>query len=260
MFMALRTIQNRSLPDQVFEQLASEILLFRYAAGQSLPAERTLSEIFGVNRHVVREAVKRLEQIGLVKVLHGGGTKVLDFKRHAGLDLLALMAQYARGGEDVREYWRSVLEMRAAISADMIRLCALRAGPELKREIVEISAEMREAKDTKALYDLEVRFWDRVLEGSQNAVYRLAYNSMLKAASTMGEAAHQWSAYEAKRSDYRSAIASAIAAGDAEAAEAEARKLNRAVLAKLERNDSASWEATPSTSPGRKAKRASIAK
>ncbi|HEX4447797.1 MAG TPA: GntR family transcriptional regulator, partial [Polyangiaceae bacterium] len=99
--MPLHAIRARSLSEQVFEQLAAEIITGRYSPGDNLPAERALTDVFDVNRHVVREALKRLEQIGLVKVSQGGGTKVLDFKRHAGLDLLAIMSEHARGGEDV---------------------------------------------------------------------------------------------------------------------------------------------------------------
>jgi GntR family transcriptional repressor for pyruvate dehydrogenase complex len=90
--MVLRAVQNLSLPDQVFDQIASEIINGRYNVDDNLPAERKLVETFGVNRHVVREALKRLEQLGLIRISQGGGTKVLDFRRHAGLDVLTLMA------------------------------------------------------------------------------------------------------------------------------------------------------------------------
>jgi DNA-binding transcriptional MocR family regulator len=70
--MPLRALKNRSLSDRVFEQLGAEILLGRYAPGHSLPSERALSELFDVNRHVVREAQKRLQQVGLLSIAQGG--------------------------------------------------------------------------------------------------------------------------------------------------------------------------------------------
>lgn len=96
--MPLRTVRNQSLGDQVFEQLGREIVLGHFAPGEHLPPERTLVETFGVNRHVVREALKRLEQMGLIRGAQGDGTLVLDFKKTAGLDLLALMAEQAQAG------------------------------------------------------------------------------------------------------------------------------------------------------------------
>jgi len=184
--MALRVIHSRSLADQVFEQLASEILSGRCAVGSNLPAERKLVEAFEVNRHVVREALKRLEQVGLIKISQGGGTKVADFTRHAGLDLLALMADYANTGADTLTYWLAVHEMRLANAADVARLCALRATPELKQEILSIARQMSESRDRAELFALELRFWDRMLEGAQNIAYRLAYNSLIKGVLACG--------------------------------------------------------------------------
>ncbi|UUY06381.1 winged helix-turn-helix domain-containing protein [Svornostia abyssi] len=41
------------------------------APGDPLPSERVLAEQFGINRHAVREAIKRLQQAGLVVVSQG---------------------------------------------------------------------------------------------------------------------------------------------------------------------------------------------
>ena len=229
--MPLRAIHNRSLADQVFEQLAREIVVGRYPPGSSLPAERTLAVVFGVNRHVVREGLKRLEQIGLLKISQGGGTKVRDFKRHAGLDLLALMAEHATGGRDVAIVWVDVLEMRGAIAADIARLCAERASPEIKEEICAISNEMRKAADGASLLRLEQRFWERAVEGAHNLAYRLAYNTLIKSAQALGDMAERWAARELEANDYRSEIAKAIRDGDAARAEAETRNAMRKSLA-----------------------------
>jgi DNA-binding FadR family transcriptional regulator len=229
----LRAIHSRSLADQVFEQLAREIVVGRYAAGASLPAERSLATVFGVNRHVVREGLKRLEQIGLIKISQGGGTKVLDFKRHAGLDLLAILAEHATGGRDVVAVWVAVLEMRAAIATDVARLCAERASPAIRAELTAIAAEMRKTEVSSQLFRLEVRFWDRAVEGAQNLAYRLAFNSLIKSAQAMGSQAEEWSAADLRANDYRRAIADAIAVGDSARAESEARDSMRKAVALL---------------------------
>ena len=127
--MGLRAIADRSLGDQGCYQLAAEIMAERYPQGTSLPAEKIPRlEIFGVNRHVVREALKRLEQLGLVFISGAGGAEVTDFKRKAGLEVLAMMAEHAHG-EQMNKYLLSVLEMRALIGIDVVRLCALRVDP-----------------------------------------------------------------------------------------------------------------------------------
>jgi GntR family transcriptional regulator, transcriptional repressor for pyruvate dehydrogenase complex len=224
--MTLYAINDRSLADQVFDQLVGEIMAERYPSGASLPSERNLTEIFGVNRHVVREAIKRLEQLGLLKTSRGGSTKVLDFKRNAGLDLLAMMTEYARG-EDVARYSLAVLEMRAAIGADIVRLCAEHAAPELRKDLVSIAREMREATSDEHLFAIEVRFWDRILDGADNIAYRLAFNSLIKGTLAMGRATQSCFVAEIRATDSRLPIAEAILAGDAEKAEAITRAAMR---------------------------------
>jgi GntR family transcriptional repressor for pyruvate dehydrogenase complex len=228
--MPLHAIRARSLSEQVFEQVAAEIITGRYAPGSSLPAERALTVVFDVNRHVVREALKRLEQIGLVKISQGGGTKVLDFKRHAGLDLLAIMSEHARGGDDVAAIWLAVLEMRAAIAADLARLCALRAGDDVKQDLVALAHQMRTAASENELFRLDVRFWERLADGAGNIAYRLALNTMTRSAEVKGAAAIQWSVYELANAEYRLPVATAIASGDAGRAEAVTRESMRAAV------------------------------
>jgi GntR family transcriptional repressor for pyruvate dehydrogenase complex len=224
--MHLRVIADLSLADQAAKQLIEEVLKGHYAPGTALPPERALARIFRVNRHVVREALQRLEQLGLLSISREGGAKVLDFRRSAGLDLLAVMAEHAQGGREFAEYWRSVLEMRAATGADVVRLCTLNAGSEVRRDLVAIATEMDEASDSQRLFALEVRFWERILDGADNIAYRLAFNSLLKGVLVMGQAGLEWSIEEIRQSS-RVSLATAIASGDAAKAEADTRKMLR---------------------------------
>jgi GntR family transcriptional regulator, transcriptional repressor for pyruvate dehydrogenase complex len=216
--MALQAVQKSSLPDKVFEQLAGEILSGRYEPGATIPSERDLSELLAVNRHVVREAVKRLEQVGLVRVAQGGRTRVLDFRRTAGLDVLALVAEHAEPSEALLPLMLGVLEMRAAIGADLARLCAVRAGTEAGDELLEIAALLHAAREGSELVALDERFWRCVLDGSGNLAYQLAFNSLIRALHARLEIGLPWLERELLRSDFRRPIAEAIAAGDAESA------------------------------------------
>lgn len=56
-----------------FERL---ILAGNLAPGDQLPAERVISAEMGVSRSVVREAINRLASLGLVRSVHGSGTRV----------------------------------------------------------------------------------------------------------------------------------------------------------------------------------------
>ena len=229
--MPLHAVESASLGDLVFKQLSAEIISGRYPAGSWLPAERALTEIFRVNRHVVREALKRLAQIGLVKVSPGGGTQIIDFEQYAGLDLLVPLAEYTRDGGDASDTWLSVLELRAALAADAIRLCTRRAPLELKSELLTLTREMSETLDQSRLFALELRFWDLVLTGADNIAYRLTFNTLLKGTRAMAQSGKSFIVAEAKRNGARRAIAEAIAAGDEEHAHDIATRALREALA-----------------------------
>ena len=67
-----------TLTDTVAKQLLAEIDAGRVLPGEKLPTETRLAEQFGVSRTVIREAVSRLRQDGIVKDLatHTTGTVV----------------------------------------------------------------------------------------------------------------------------------------------------------------------------------------
>jgi GntR family transcriptional repressor for pyruvate dehydrogenase complex len=256
--MALKAIRNQSLNDQIFEQLGREIMLGRFAVGAHLPPERTLGTTFGVNRHVVREALKRLEQIGLIRVTQGEGTVVLDFRRTAGLDLLALMAEHVGADADVMSYWLAVHEMRAALGADAARLCAERGSKALKQELLAIADRMAAVGDGPELFTLEIEFWTRVIDGSGNIAYRLGYNTLIKAVLSPSavDLARTWSIHEIRQDGYRALIAKAIAAGNAKKAEAKTRESMNLVVAFLKKQLVAGTQAAGKTrAPARTAPR-----
>ena len=57
-------------------RLEQAILSGRLASGDQLPSEREISAEMGVSRSVVREALGRLASLGLVRSVHGSGTRV----------------------------------------------------------------------------------------------------------------------------------------------------------------------------------------
>ena len=71
-----KTIERKKIYEEVVEQITHLILESHLQQGDQLPSESQLAERFQVSRTVVREAVKVLEQRGLVAVKQGVGTFV----------------------------------------------------------------------------------------------------------------------------------------------------------------------------------------
>lgn len=179
--MDVKPVQRRSLADAVFDQLAGQILTGRLAVAEALPPERALTDHFQVNRQAVREALQRLAQMGLVDIRHGDATRVADFARSAGLDLLQRLLVNADGVVDVAVV-RSVMEMRAALGPDVAGRCAQRATPAaieaLSEVLDELAGLIAVGGESVALAAADLAFWDALVDGSDNIAYRLAFNSL----------------------------------------------------------------------------------
>ena len=160
---------------QIHARLRADILRGRYAPGDALPSERRLSEELDASRHGVREALKRLQQAGLVSISQGGATKVRDWRHHGGLELLL-------DGEVPAELdaQRAAMEMRACIGADAARRCAQRASAALKAQIVARAEQLTAVEDLDARNAHYEVLWDLIVDGSDNIAYRLALTTLVE--------------------------------------------------------------------------------
>jgi len=214
--MGLQRIAKKTLSDEVYDQLSGEIVEGRYGPGLSLPAERQLCDMLGVNRGAVREALKRLAQAGLVSISQGGGTKVLDFRRNAGLDLLARL-MFRRDGTVDLGVARSVMEMRGALAPDIARLCAKRADTATAAVLRQAVRHMEAAAakdDLPALQQLSLQFWDALVRGSGNIAYELAFNTLRQTYEQLREVLVQVMADEIRDVASHRSIAEAVARAD----------------------------------------------
>lgn len=74
----LKIERKPKLSENVAQTLRSQILAGDFAAGEKLPTETGMTDIFGVSRTVIREAIAALAADGLVEARHGAGVFVLD--------------------------------------------------------------------------------------------------------------------------------------------------------------------------------------
>ncbi|BCJ65824.1 FadR/GntR family transcriptional regulator [Polymorphospora rubra] len=225
--MAFEPVPRGPISDHVFAQLRDAIVSGGYRPDDALPSERELAAAFEVNRHAVREALRRLQQLGLVRVSQGGATRVLDWREHAGLDLI-LSLPGSGNALPVGTLVRDLLEMRACVGVDAARLCAERGTPRARaavRDAVDGYAEL--APDLPGMAEANTALWRRIVEGSGNTAYLLAFNSLVGA----GAVPSQWRAAELLDVARHRRLAAAIVAGQATAAAKHARELLTAPVA-----------------------------
>ena len=224
---ALRPVTRRSLSDHVFEQLRDRIVAGAFAPGAALPGERSLCESLGVNRGPLRDALKRLDQAGLIAVRHGGSTLVRDYREGAGLDLLPDLLQTAGGAWDP-EVVRAVLEMRSALAPDVARLAAERAGPEALLALdARVGAMQAAADDLAELQRLSLAFWEELVRACGNVAYQLAFNSLREAYARSMDLLRDVMREEFEDVAQYVGLARAVGAGEPDEAEDAARHLVR---------------------------------
>src|SRR5688572_16929050 len=160
---------TETLSGRIHADLRAGILTGRHAPGEALPSERRLSEELSASRHAVREALKRLQEAGLVAISQGGATRVRDWRRHGGIDLLL---EGDLPGELRAE--RATMEMRACVGADAARRCAERATPALRAELVARVEQLAAIDDPAARNAHYEVLWELVVDGADNLAYRLA--------------------------------------------------------------------------------------
>ncbi|MEM5422635.1 FadR/GntR family transcriptional regulator [Paraburkholderia ferrariae] len=112
-------IPNRALSDTVAQQLLVQIDKGTFARGGKLPTEAVLAQEFGVSRTVIREAISRLKNEGVVEPRQGSGVYVAA---HGAIRPLRIDYAEAMEGGSVLQ----ILAVRRAIEAEVAAEVAMR--------------------------------------------------------------------------------------------------------------------------------------
>ena len=214
--MPLSPVPRRSVTDEVFEQILADVVGGELTPGESLPSERRLAEVLGVSRPVVREALQRMAQAGLVEVRHGGATTVRDFQRFAGLDLLPRLLVHS--GDLDLSVARSILEARLVVGPDVAALAAERGAPNLVDGLNRTVAALARSEDPVQMQRHALAFWDQVVDAADSVVFRLMFNSLRAAYEPALHALAGLMESEVSRVDAYRDLVAALGAGDPDAA------------------------------------------
>lgn len=226
--MALRPVSRRLVPDEVYEQLLDEVVDGGFSPGEALPSERRLSELLGVSRPAVREALQRLSASRLLEVRHGGASRVRDFRRHAGLDLLPRLL--VRNGELDPDVARSIVEARLAIAPTVASLAArrsARAASVARTAVREAVTALDAAADPVGRQEAALAFWDAVVDLADSLVFRMMFNNLRQAYEPAIEALAPLLEAEVGNLAGYAAVRDAVLTGDSDAAAAAADDLLR---------------------------------
>ena len=112
--------QNRIFED-VVDQIQDAVLEGRLPVGSRLPSEREMQEIFNASRGTLREALRVLEQKGLISIKTGvkGGAVVNDLNTDQISESLDLLIRYQRVAlSDLAEFREGVESIVTALAVE----------------------------------------------------------------------------------------------------------------------------------------------
>ena len=123
---SLRPVRVPTAAEEVADRLITAIAMGEYLPGERLPAERELVGILGVSRSTVREAIGRLQAVGIVDIRRGrqGGA-------HVRANWTAASAEAVRRTLLPRwEEMEQLFDLRCLVEGTIARTAALRRREE----------------------------------------------------------------------------------------------------------------------------------
>ena len=175
-----RPVGKPRVAEEIVQQLRGLILRGEYAVGDKLPPERKLAEELGVNRASLREAIKSLEHMGLVKTRQGDGTRVLDFMQTAGVELVSHLIP--GDGMPNLDVLTDVLDFRRWFGREVSRLAAERASAEDVKKLEGIAEQASDPQlDMNELLKVDFEFYVAMAHVGRNRVMQLLINTIRSA-------------------------------------------------------------------------------
>lgn len=177
------TRRPANLTAAVTAELAQRVVRGTYAAGAALPPEPVLCETFSVSRTVIREAVKVLQEKGLVRIRQGAGTTVSPSTHWKMLDELVLAAAIAQ--DETLAVLDDLVVTRRLLESDMALVTARTAGQDVVDRLRALVDRMDElVGDTVSYEEHDRLFHDAIMQASGNRIARGVVRSLQAQAIT----------------------------------------------------------------------------
>jgi GntR family transcriptional repressor for pyruvate dehydrogenase complex len=142
------SVSKQSIPDSVSKQIQQLIAKRKLKAGDKLPSQRDLAEQLGVGRPAIREALKRLEAMGIVKVQHGKSSTIekVDLSTIMGnvsnlLELAPIDVLQLLEAKEIIEFKCSELASQRATEKDLIEMKGYLEEMEKNKKNPKVHAE-----------------------------------------------------------------------------------------------------------------------
>ena len=203
--------------DLMIESLRQDIVTGRLPHGGRLPSEKELSDQFGVSQPTVREALRALETLGLVDVLHGSGTFARGQGDYALASALQTLVQL--NNVDIIE----ILSVRQVLGRFSIQLASRNADADDLAEIeacYERFADIENITELSDVIALIVNFQKALSTASHSPLlqsleaFLMVLITEVQVVSLEGRDVEFWRSRALEFQPHRSAIVKGLRSGD----------------------------------------------
>jgi len=164
-------VKQLKLSDAVAAQLESLVRSGHFGAEGKFPAERELAEQFGVGRSSMREAISKLETLGIISRAHGVGTFAVDVSEQSQKSISLLSAGSVTALE--------LFEIRYALEPAGAEMSAERRTT---KDIHELKAILKKATDPdlspKEFVKLDFEFHNFIAISTKNRLFQQLYQQL----------------------------------------------------------------------------------
>ncbi len=173
-------IRQKTVVEQVMEQIKELIASGKYQPGDKLPTEHELAEKFGIGRSSIREAIKIFNYLGVLESKAAKGTFLSD---RGNISAEALSWSILLGKDELQE----LIETRGAIELwSIITLTGLyqndpeKCTPvieELKEQIRKMKKGLEEGK-LEEMVEADYAFHNIVVKSTENSLFYSIYKTL----------------------------------------------------------------------------------
>jgi len=172
-----KPIRKTRVADEAVVQLTNLILGGAYPAGSKLPAERELAQQMGINRTSLREALRKLETMGLINIRPGDGVFVQDYNLYSGLEFVKFLLANGIGLD--KDLMLSMAETRRLFVQLLIEMAVDRAEDADLEALLQV-AERYPSHDPyeRLTGQWDFRFFQQLALATKNKIFVYVLNTV----------------------------------------------------------------------------------
>jgi GntR family transcriptional regulator, transcriptional repressor for pyruvate dehydrogenase complex len=158
-------VVKQSLPDKLARQIRGTIQSGNYRRGDRLPPIVEMAKRFEVGQPSIREALKKLEAMGVVQIRHGSGV----FVTRSEEVLVLVSPDYA--GTVTKKLLLDLIRARIPIEIQSVADCVKNATPQQVKDLKRILGSAgQHLGDDEVLNTVNMEFHGKIAEASGNSV------------------------------------------------------------------------------------------